>query len=53
MKAGKYADLAIVALKEYLVAVTYQKMFTMSAGQTLDDQSGYSFIRNETMLWLA
>lgn len=32
LKAGKYADLAIIALKEYLVTVTYQKMFTMAAG---------------------
>ena len=57
LKAGKFADLAVIILKEYLVAVTYQKMFTLSAGQTLDDQasvnSGYTLIRDETMLLLA
>lgn len=57
LKSAKYADLAVIILKEYLVAVTYQKMFTLSAGQTLDDQasvnSGYTLIRDETMLLLA
>ena len=37
LKAGKYADLALEVLKEYLVNVTYQKMFTLAAGQGIDD----------------
>lgn len=37
LKAEKFADLAIVSLKEYLIAVTYQKMFTMNAGLAIED----------------
>ena len=37
--------------------VTYQKMFSLGAGQTLSDQasvqSGYTLIRDETLLLLA
>lgn len=32
IKSGKYADLAIFARKEYLISITYSKMFTLAAG---------------------
>jgi len=57
LKMGKFADLAILALKEQLVLVTYQKMFTLAAGQAISDeasvQSGYTLIRDQTMLLLS
>jgi len=57
LKAGIFADLGILAFKECLVMVTYQKMFSLGAGQTISDQatvqSGYTLIRDRTMLLLA
>lgn len=54
---GKFADLAILALKEQLVLVTYQKMFTLAAGQAISDeasvQSGYTLMRDQTILLLS
>ena len=57
LKAGKYADLAIFAIKEYLLLLTYYKMFSLAAGQAIKDQasvqSGYTMLREKTMLLLA
>ena len=32
LKSGKYADLATFALREYLIAMTHSKMFSLAAG---------------------
>lgn len=57
LKANKYANLALLVLKEYLVMVTYSKMFSLGAGQALNDeatlQSGYPVIRDSVMLLMA
>ena len=57
LKAGRYADLALFAFKEYLQLTTYSKMFTLAAGQKLTDEasveSGYTKIRDETMVHLS
>ena len=57
LKSGRYADLAINALHEYLLHMTYSKMFTMAAGIAINDeatvQSGYTLIRDETMLMMS
>ena len=37
IKSGKYADLAIYALREYLIAMTHSKMFSLAAGHGVAD----------------
>lgn len=57
LQTGKYANLALLTLKEYLVMLTYSKMFSLGAGQALTDeatlQSGYPVIRDSVMLLMA
>ena len=54
---GMYADLAVSALKEYLVSLTYSRMFSFAAGQGVEDstsvESGYTKTRDRVLISLA